>query len=128
METFAKSSLLYIAALFLALVAAQNVPAAPWVNTVGLNLARNSHTATLLPNGQVLVAGGFGTSTLATAQLYDFSSDSWLPAGVMNFPRLVHTSTLLPNGKVLMAGGFGSTSNLVSAELFDPASTNWSSV
>ena len=58
------------------------------------------HTATLLPNGKVLVAGGNGTS----AELYDPALGTWTPTGNLNTVRFGHTATLLPNGKVLLAG------------------------
>ena len=68
--------------------------------------ARNSHTATLLPNGQVLVAGGFtGISNLASAELYDPATGLWTTTGSMATARYRHTATLLPNGQVLVAGG-----------------------
>ena len=65
------------------------------------------HTATLLPNGQVLVAGGDGiTGHLATAELYDPATGMWTATGSMATARFFHTATLLPNGQVLVAGGF----------------------
>ncbi len=65
------------------------------------------HTATLLPNGKVLVAGGFngGFTILTSAELYDPASGSWTATGSLNTARAYHTATLLPNGKVLVAGG-----------------------
>ena len=67
------------------------------------------HTATLLPNGKVLVAGGDAVAQpLASAELYDPASGTWTPTGSLNTARSEHTATLLPNGKVLVAGGVGS--------------------
>ena len=92
--------------------------------------ARASHTATLLPNGKVLVAGGYnGSSYLASAELYDPASGSWSYTRSMAATRENHTAMLLPNGKVLVAGGYNGSSYLTSAELFDPnsgASGSWS--
>jgi hypothetical protein len=104
-----------------------NAPASGliWSFTGSLNTGRVDHTATLLPNGMVLVAAGFtGMSTpSATAELYDPSSRTWTATGSLNTARFDHTTTLLPNGMVLVAGGgFGS---LASAELYDPASGTW---
>src|SRR6266536_2532792 len=94
-------------------------------NTGSLGTARHSHTATLLPNGKVLVAGGFNSSgILASAELYDPASGTWTATGSLGTPRRSHTATLLPNGKVLVAGGL-STSVVASAELYDPASGTW---
>ena len=68
------------------------------------------HTATLLPNGMVLVAGvrNGSIAVLASAELYDPASGTWTPTGSLNTARTDHTATLLPNGMVLVAGGFGS--------------------
>jgi len=98
-----------------------------WTETGSLATARRSHTATLLPNGQVLVAGGIkGSTILASAELYDPASGTWTETGSLADARQLHTATLLPNGKVLVAGGQDSSFNgLASAELYDPASGTW---
>jgi WD40 repeat protein len=81
---------------------------------------RRFHTATVLPNGLVLIAGGFGT---ASAELYNPLTRTFTPTGSMNAARAEHTATLLPNGKVLIAAGFDPSGILIaSAELYDPAS------
>ena len=72
---------------------------------------RSRHTATLLVDGRVLIAGGAG---LATAEIYDSTTGTFSPTGVMGQPRTVHTATLLPSGNVLVAGGSDST-----AEIYD---------
>jgi hypothetical protein len=88
--------------------------------------ARGVHTATLLGNGKVLLAGGAnddGSHALASAELYDPASNSWAPAGAMTAARDSHTATLLGDGKVLVAGGEyydGSFHILSSAELYVP--------
>ena len=72
-----------------------------------------SHTATLLPNGKVLVAGGYDSSgTLASAELYDPASGTWTATGSLATARVCHTATLLPNGKVLVAGGLTTSTAL----------------
>jgi hypothetical protein len=84
---------------------------------------RNWHTATLLPNGQVLIAGGFGFAYRDTAELFDPASGTFtLVPGTLSFARSSHTATLLANGTVLIAGGRGVTGHTATAELFDPAS------
>jgi hypothetical protein len=90
--------------------------------TGSLNTARYLHTATLLPNGKVLVAGGFGA--LASAELYDPASGTWTATGNLATARDSHTATLLLNGKVLVAAGLGN-GIYASAELYDPASGTW---
>jgi len=93
-----------------------------WTPTGSLNTGREEHTATLLPNGMVLVAGGFGVGVgiLASAELYDPTSGTWMSTGSLNTARRFHTATLLPNEMVLVAGGLDSAgSDLASAELYE---------
>ena len=77
--------------------------------------ARSCHTATLLPNGKVLITGGVnGTSTtLASAELYDPAMGSFSTTGSMTAARSGHTTTLLPNGKVLVTGGVSNIGLLI---------------
>ncbi|HTY35866.1 MAG TPA: kelch repeat-containing protein [Bacteroidota bacterium] len=96
---------------------------------------RAGHTATALPNGMVLVAGGFRKSSDGRSQLYSNSAElfnphteSFAPAGTMNVARCGHTATLLANGKVLIAGGFTEKGMTASAELFDPESKSFTLV
>jgi Galactose oxidase, central domain/Kelch motif len=85
--------------------------------------ARAYHTATLLKDGTVLVAGGADdTGALATAELFDPASGMFTPTkGTMTGWRLFHTATLLTDGKVFIAGG-GGLAAAVDAEIFDPSS------
>ena len=104
-------------------VAAFNPAGGTWTVTGSLNTPRAGHTATLLPNGVVLAAGG--GATLASAELYDPAGGSWAATGSLNTPRSDHTATLLPNDMVLVAGGFSIFIETASAELYDPASGTW---
>src|SRR5262249_16757522 len=113
-----------------------------WSLTGGLIAARYGHTATLLQNGKVSVAGGsddvYLDSTLGSAELYDPATGTWSVTGNLNASRIFHTTTLLPNGKILVAGGYtkdhvpiGSIVysvpvSLNGAELYDPATETWS--
>jgi len=87
-----------------------------------MEFARNGHTATLLPNGQVLVTGGQNASeTLATAELYLSLSGTFTRAGNMVAARFGHTATLLSDGRVLITGGTNASGTLATAELYHPA-------
>lgn len=86
------------------------------------------HTATRLPSGEVLVAGGWGNDNLDTtriAELYDRNTDTWIETASMNAPRQWHTATLLGSGLVLVVGGWDGFTALSSAELYDPERHVW---
>ena len=98
-----------------------------WSATGSLAIARIYHTATLLLNGMVLVAGGLGATGFAldSAELYDPATGTWAATGSLT-ARFGHTATLLLDGKVLVAGGQGSNFiGLTSAELYDPVNGTW---
>jgi uncharacterized protein (TIGR03437 family) len=92
--------------------------------TGSMAAARYFHTATLLTNGKVLIAGGFGQglNALASAELYDPATGAFTPTGAMTTARGLHNATLLADGRVLIAGGRNNqnASDLGSAELYDP--------
>ena len=89
-----------------------------WTAEVPLNTGRQSHTATLLPGGKLLVTGGFmsGLGYLRNTEVYEYATGTWTNGGTMSDARGGHTATLLPNGKVLVAGEGSLTNN---AELYD---------
>src|SRR6516162_337863 len=85
--------------------------------TGSMTMARFGHTATLLVDGRVLIAGGcvkdqFGDPTFCkaatdSAELYDPITRTFTATGNMTTPRWSHTATLLPDGRVLIAAGHG---------------------
>ena len=92
--------------------------------------ARSSPAWAVLPNGKVLVAGGFqnvsGTgSVLSSAELYDPQAGTWSTTGSLSTPRAGAAFAQLPDGKLLVAGGQSNVSStpttLASAEVYDPA-------
>ena len=100
------------------------------VETTGsMVMPRRRHTATLLSNGKVLVAGGNQTVTttnmpVLVSELYDPATGSWSTSGSMATARGGHTATRLPNGKVLVVGG--NSGAAMTAELYDPGTGVWS--
>ena len=121
-----------------------------WTKTGEMTMSRAQHTATLLQDGRVLVAGGFcskrcppyldpdldPSGAIATAEIYDPRTGTWSATGSMTTPRAVHTATLLADGKVLVAGAEHADDNfgypepfargiLASTELYDPSTGKW---
>jgi hypothetical protein len=109
---------------------ALNVMVSPIKSTGYMTINRAYHTATLLPNGKTLIAGGYyqqGDKAYETneAELYDPSTGKFTSTGNMASARQLHTATLLPNGKVLIVGGYNllayNTSTIITqAEIYDP--------
>ena len=76
------------------------------ISTNSMGVLRCDHTATLLPNGKVLVAGGSdGTNSFASSELYDPATETWKQTDALHTSRFFQTTTLLLNGKVLCVGG-----------------------
>src|SRR6476661_4341448 len=97
-----------------------------WKETGSMVLARSHHSATLLSDGRVLVAGGIvvfnnGYHASKNAELYDPASGTWTATRSMRLGRAAPTAALLPDGRVLVVGGSDSAKpDLQLAELYDP--------
>ncbi|CAF4402113.1 unnamed protein product, partial [Adineta steineri] len=92
-----------------------------WTTTSTMRSARYSHTASILANGNVLVAGGLsGNGTaLRSAELYNASTGLWTTVSNMSSARYYHTASILTNGNVLVVGGTADGSSaLSSAEVY----------
>lgn len=111
-------------------------PTGTWIPAGHMAIARTEHTATLLADGRVLVAGGASPSGpdattvvgTATAEIYDPGANSWSATGSMGVARFDDTATRLHDGRVLVVGGAVSAEPYHfnrSAELFDATSGTW---
>lgn len=131
-----KTKYFFSLGLILVPVLAFSRPGAPWPSGPGtvteiaaMHIARASQSATLLPSGKVLIAGGFSGSggesnPFSSTELFDPHSGIFEQAASMSIGRSGHTATVLKNGKVLIVGGWTGRYQLRrSAELYDP-STN----
>jgi hypothetical protein len=89
---------------------------------------RAGHTASPLPDGRVLVLGGYpaeGRGPLRQAEVFDPRSGGFAPAGEMASGRGAHTATRLADGRVLITGGVDGARALSAVELFDPATNTF---
>ena len=106
-----------------------------WTATKNMTAPRQDQTATLLPDGKVLIAGGYDDTItaanggipedVASAELFDPATGSWVATGSMADPRGGQMATLLPDGKVLVTGGVGGGPGAIVAELYDPDARAW---
>ena len=90
--------------------------------TGSMNSSRSNHSATLLQDGRVLLAGGATDNSYKptqTAELYDPATGTFTSAGNMATPRSGHSAAMLPNGRVLIVGG------AAGAELYEPATNTF---
>lgn len=87
--------------------------------------ARAGHTATALPDGRVLIVGGYpdeGRPPLRDAEIYDPGTGAFTQTGALATARGAHSATPLRDGRILVVGGVDGRGTLSTVELYDPAS------
>ena len=103
-----------------------------WSQTPSMSVPRYRHTATLLLDGRVLVAGGYGAGeNWATAEIYDPTTDSWSSAGSMSISRSEAAASLLRDGRVLVTGGncdLSGACQTASSDIYNPTTNTWTPV
>ncbi|HZO05957.1 MAG TPA: kelch repeat-containing protein [Solirubrobacterales bacterium] len=123
MKRSLSAALLGLAIMLLAPVAAQ----AAYSNVAPMEVERVRHTATVLPNGKVLVVGGqgVGNQALASAEIFDPATRTWTPTEPMPEPRVNATATLIPGGRVMLVGGTNNGVDSAGVGIYDPATGEW---
>lgn len=97
-----------------------------WFEAPSLTTIRGTATASVLPDGRVLAAGGgVGAIALAAAEAYDPASDRWTEVAPPPSARRGHQAVVLDDGRILVAGGLAEGRPLASAEIYDPANGEW---
>src|SRR6266496_1086186 len=118
--------LVLLCVLFLS-AAISRVPSGTWADGAGMSVARTGATATLMPDGRVMIAGGKDSegNAVASAELFNMDG-SVMPAPAMATARYGHSAIFLLDGYVLIAGGHTTGGGVVNtAELFDPITNTW---
>ena len=106
-----------------------------WTVADHMSIARYNHQATLLPDGRVLVTGGFNISIfhipIRDAEIYDPAADRWVQVPNMATPRATHLAFPLADGRVLVAGGWTQPPNAITltatTDIYDPATNRLTS-
>ena len=116
------------ATLALASALGHSAPIGSFTLVGSMTQFRRDHTATLLLNGTVLVAGGAPILPATTSEIFDPFTATWTNSGSLDTGRQFHTATLLQDGRVVVTGGQTASQLLASTEVYDPPSGRWTGV
>src|SRR5262249_54017340 len=116
---FRKMVTLALGAMAISPILARAVETGAFTLVQPMSQFRRFHTATLLANGNVLVAGGAPFAPAAVAEVYDPAAQSWTNSGALKTGREFHTATLLQDGRVVVTGGQSGNQLLGSTEVYD---------
>ena len=97
-----------------------------WTKINDMHEKRYAHTATVLPNGKVMIIGGISSTsdTMNSYELYDPVTGNWT-LHTMPIGYAVHETVMLPNGKLLIVGGTCQSCEFGQSILFDPNTGKW---
>lgn len=129
--TNSRKTIIVAAALVVAMNAFAFAASGTWTGTASVHTPRDGHTATLLPNGNVVIAGGENNNqAVSSSEVYSPTFGSWVASGNLNVARSNASAALLPSGAILIAGGcvsncLGGTTR--SAELYNSLGGTWTS-
>jgi ABC-type transporter MlaC component len=114
--------LIAVVMLVFCFISVPHVDAKSFSAMTNMAATRYGHTVTALPNGLVMIAGGYNnTDSLKTVEIYNPETGTITPARNMNSARMDHTATLLANGQVLIAGGRNGSVAVNTIEIYNPA-------
>jgi hypothetical protein len=118
-----KTTIIVAAVLVVAMNAFAATTSGTWTTTASVHTPRDGHTATLLPNGYVVIAGGENNNqAVSSSEVYSPTFTSWTMSGNLNVARSNASAVLLPSGAILIAGGCVSNclgATTASAELYN---------
>ena len=99
--------------------------AGTWSAPGTMVVPRDSHTATLLTDGRVLVTAGSNGLFAGASEIFDPATRQWSATGSLPIPRQYHIATRLSDGRVLVAGGQGGSGPISGAAIYDPSTGVW---
>ncbi len=98
-----------------------------WTSTSSIDTSRIRFTATVLPNGNVMIIGGMNGPELSSCEIYNSNTDTWTAAENLPVPRQQHTATLINDSIILVIGGVSTSNSLDHVDAYNINTNTWSS-